>query len=120
MLEQVQPVLPSRDVTASVAYYVDRLGFTLAFHHPDQPAYAGIRRDGVELHMQWHGPDEWEVDAGGHMLRFVVAEVDALFEEFKDQGVFHDRTALRDTAWGTREFAFLDPDRNGLTFYQDR
>ena len=27
--------------------------------------------------------------------------------------------AMRDTPWGTREFAFYDPDRNGLTFYRD-
>jgi hypothetical protein len=24
-----------------------------------------------------------------------------------------------DKPWGTREFAFFDPDRNGLTFYRD-
>jgi catechol 2,3-dioxygenase-like lactoylglutathione lyase family enzyme len=119
-LEQVHPVLPCRDVAASIAFYVDRLGFTLAFHQPDQPAYAGVRRDGVELHMQWHSAEEWARNEGGCMLRFVVADVDALYDELKDQGVFHDRTELRDTAWGTREFAFYDPDRNGLTFYQDR
>ena len=26
---------------------------------------------------------------------------------------------VRDTAWGTREFGFRDPDGNGLTFYRD-
>ena len=33
--------------------------------------------------------------------------------------VFHERTVLRETSWGTREFAFFDPDQNGLTFYCD-
>ena len=53
------------------------------------------------------------------MLRFVVSDVDALFEELKDKGIFHEQTALRATPWGTREFALFDPDKNGLTFYVD-
>jgi uncharacterized glyoxalase superfamily protein PhnB len=53
------------------------------------------------------------------MLRFLIDDVDALFEEYADKGVFHERTALRDTPWGTREFAFYDCDGNGLTFYRD-
>jgi uncharacterized glyoxalase superfamily protein PhnB len=53
------------------------------------------------------------------MLRFVVPAVLEVFDEYRDKGVFHERTALRDTPWGTREFAFYDPDQNGLTFYCD-
>ena len=53
------------------------------------------------------------------MLRFLVADVDTLFKELQPKGVFHERTALRATPWHTREFAFYDPDRNGLTFYVD-
>ncbi len=53
------------------------------------------------------------------MIRFLVADVDALHDELKSKGVFHKNTALRDTPWGTREFAFYDLDQNGLTFYRD-
>lgn len=52
-------------------------------------------------------------------LRFLVADVDALYEEFQGRGVFHEITAVRDTPWRTREFAFFDLNQNGLTFYQD-
>ena len=52
-------------------------------------------------------------------LRFVIDDVDGLFEEYSDKGVFHSRTALADTAWGTREFAFYDMDGNGLFFYRN-
>jgi hypothetical protein len=48
-----------------------------------------------------------------------VPSIEKLFDEFKAAGVFHEQTALRDTQWGTREFAFFDPDQNGLTFYRD-
>ena len=53
------------------------------------------------------------------MLRFVVPEVSELFEEYRTTGVFHKGTALRETGWGTREFAFYDLYMNGLTFYAD-
>ena len=116
MLEQVQPVLTSGDVDASIAFYVGRLGFTLVFHAPAHPAYAVLRRDHVELHVQWNDPAEWGT-GDRPMYRFLVSGIESLFSEFESAGVFHARTALRDTPWGTREFAFYDPDHNGLTFY---
>ena len=116
MFREVQPVLPSRDVAASVEYYVQRLGFQLVFLEPKQPAYAALRRDAVELHLQWHDPSEWSL-TDRPMLRFLVADIDQLFDEYASKGVFHGGTALRKTPWGTREFAFYDPDQNGLTFY---
>lgn len=118
-LQAVNPVLPSRDVRAAIDFYTTRFGFTLAFQDsPDEPRYAALVRDNVELDVQWHDPAEWE-RVERSMLRFVVSDVDALFDEYKDKDVFHDGTALRNTAWGTREFSLLDPDRNGLTFYRD-
>jgi hypothetical protein len=37
----------------------------------------------------------------------------------QDKQVFQDHTALSDTPWRTREFAFYDLDGNGLTFYRN-
>ena len=118
MIEQVQPVLPSQDVEASIRFYVEQLGFTLAFADAEHPTYAGMRRGGAEIHLQWHDSGEWE-RTERPMLRFVVSDIEALFNELKEKDVFHGQTALRETAWGTREFAFYDPDKNGLTFYGD-
>jgi hypothetical protein len=50
------------------------------------------------------------------MIRLVADNPDVLFRESNDKGVFHDRTELSDTSWGTREFAFWDLNYNGLTF----
>lgn len=118
-LLQVQPVLAVQDVRAAAAWYTGRLGFTLDFLAPEHPAYAVLTRDAVELHLQWHDPSEWG-DGDRPMLRFLVEDLEALHAEYASKGVFHDRTALRDTPWGTREFAFFDPDQNGLTFYRPR
>ena len=118
-LKAVNPVLPSRDVGTAIEFYVNRLGFSLQFQDSaEDPHYAGLRRDEIEIHVQWHDPGQWAA-VERPMLRFVVPELQALFDEYEDRGVFHKRTEIRETAWGTREFAFYDPDQNGLTFYCD-
>jgi catechol 2,3-dioxygenase-like lactoylglutathione lyase family enzyme len=118
MFKEVNPVLPTRDVALAVEFYVNKLGFILSFQDANEPKYAGVKRDNVELHLQWHDPKEWE-RVERPMLRFLVADVDALHNEFKGKEVFHENTALRNTPWGTREFAFYDIDKNGLTFYRN-
>ena len=117
-LIQVHPVLPSQDVAVSIDFYVNRLGFTLAFKDAEKPAYAGVRRDSIEIHLQWHDASEWS-RIERPLLRFLVSDIDTLFGEWKDTGIFHENTVIRSTMWGTREFAFFDPDMNGLTFYVD-
>ena len=118
-LQEVHPVLPVRDVVTSIGYYVHSLGFTLAFaDDPKDPKYAGVRRDGVEVHLQWHSEQEWE-DMTASSLRFVTTQIERLFETYANAGVYHQNTDLRVTTWGTREFGFFDPDRNGLTFYEN-
>jgi hypothetical protein len=53
------------------------------------------------------------------MLRIVVDNPDLLFEEYKSKGALRDGTKVSDSAWGTREFAFFDLNRNGLMFMRD-
>ncbi|MFN0155892.1 MAG: VOC family protein [Gaiella sp.] len=117
-LEAVHPVLMVRDVRASVRFYRG-LGFDLAFVDSEVDAkYAGVRRDGVELHLQWH--DAKDFSSGDRpTYRFLVPQVDDLSAEFATRDSGLDRTEVRDTPWGTREFHVRDPDRNGLQFYRD-
>ena len=118
-IQTVHPVLPVRDVVASLRYYVDKLGFEIAFADDQHnPMYAGITRDGIEIHLQWHDSANW-TKMNASSLRFVTKDIDALYEEYKTQDVFHKNTSLKETSWGTREFAFYDPDMNGLTFCVD-
>jgi uncharacterized glyoxalase superfamily protein PhnB len=119
VFKEVNPVLPCKDVATAIEFYVEKIGFALTFHITSQPQYAGIRRDNVELHLQWHDPEEWE-QVERPMLCFLVEDVDALYDELKSRGLFNEKAPLlRDTPWGTREFAVFDPFSNGLTFYKD-
>ncbi len=119
-LHQIHPILPVQNVLAALFFYVNKLGFEIAFaDDAKNPTYAGVKRDYIEIHLQWHDPKEWETTMQRPMLRIVTQNVDALFEEFKTKDVFHKSTAVKDTAWKTREFAFYDLYKNGLTFYQN-
>ena len=120
-LVDVIPVLPARDVSEAVRFYVERLGFELVFQDAqDRPQYAGVRRGAVELHLQFQFEEDFEAGTAGQaMLRLVVDDPDALFREYEDKGVLHDHAQPRDTPWGTREFDFRDPNHNGLIFMRD-
>lgn len=119
-LQAVHPVLMVRSVSRSIAFY-EQLGFVLAFRdRPADPLYAGMRRDAVELHLQWHDAKEWDYPNDRPTYRFVVQDVDGLAEELRAMDARLDRTEVRDTEWGTREFHVRDPDSNGLQFYRDR
>ena len=117
-LESVQPVLMSRDVVRSVEFYA-RLGFTLAGQDDaDNPKYARIRRDDIELHLQWHDAKEWEYPNDRPSYRFVVSDVDAIYERFNENKALIDATEIKETPWGTREFHLRDLDMNVLQFYR--
>lgn len=124
-LASVHPVLAARDVATSVAFYRS-LGFTLSFQDDrDHPKYAGVARDGIEIHLQWADPEQWAWPTDRPACRFAVSDVDQLYREFVASGAIRPDTsqgspwaAPADTPWGTREFHLLDPGRNSLQFYR--
>jgi catechol 2,3-dioxygenase-like lactoylglutathione lyase family enzyme len=113
-LEAVQPVLMVSNMTVSVRFF-QGLGFSRSFGD-DQ--YSGVSRDGLELHLQWHEAADF-ASGDRPTYRFVVSDVDALYEEFagaiKVEGPWGKPG---DTPWGTREFHVRDPDGNALQFYR--
>ena len=116
---EVNPILPVRDVQSSVAFYRDRLGFHVSFRDCTAPeTYVGVRRGGVELHLQYQR-DQDMPKPGTIVIRIVVDSPDAVFEEFRQRDVADDGTVLEDKPWGTREFTIKDPNGHRLTFYRD-
>jgi catechol 2,3-dioxygenase-like lactoylglutathione lyase family enzyme len=114
----VQPVLMVRNVVVSLSFY-EKLGFQRAFQDSaENPTYAGVRRGGAELHLQWHDSSAWAQAGDRPTYRFVVADVDELLLELRASGPL-DINELGNTPWGTREFHVRDPDGNGLQFYRD-
>lgn len=124
-LQGVHPVLASKDVPVSVQFFRS-LGFVLLFQdNPTEPKYAIVRRDGIELHIQWAGLDQWSHPIDRPAYRFTVSDVDEIYREFLAAGVISTEAgrgspwaAPADTPWGTREFHLRDPGQNSLQFYR--
>lgn len=115
MFKKTQPIIGTRDIKRAIEFYTQRLGFQLAFGDKTEPPnYVGFRRDAVELHLQF----QFEHEMSRIRLRFLVDDPDALFNEYRGRGVECSDSGIRDTPWGTREFALYDLDRNALTFYR--
>jgi hypothetical protein len=120
ILKQIHPVLPVKSVVLAVEYYIHKLGFNLAFTDTtDANGYAGVKRDDIEIHLQWHDEKEWVIGLDRPMLRIYVDNISELFDEYNTKDIFHKNTSLKKTPWGTEEFAFYDLYGNGLTFYRD-
>ena len=124
-LQAVHPVLGANNVAALVRFY-ETLGFSVVFQDDaSDPKYVGIRRDGVELHIQWADQAQWAYPVDRPAYRFVVNDVDAVYREFVASGAVRPDTsdaspwaAPANTPWGTREFHVRDPSRNSLQFYR--
>ena len=113
MLEQVCPIMPSRDLDATVAFYA-RLGFQTAYN---DGAYMLTNRDRVELHF-FHAPGH-RPEASDHGAYLRPADVDAVSDEIAALGLPHDTGFPRfqpaeDKPWGMREAVLWDPDGNIL------
>lgn len=129
VFKQSIPILPVHDAGAAMAWYRDKLGFEVlsAQTDPNLPppglGYVVLRRGDAEVHLQF----QFEKDMVGVVpsmmqVRFQLeaGSVDALFAEYSAAGVVPAGKSVRDTDWGTREFAFFDPWGYGLTFFEDR
>lgn len=120
--KQLTPNLMVEDVTASAAWFVDLLGFTLDGEVPGEGGvvnFAMLHRDDVPLMLQRRGSLEADVPAlagvpiGASQTLFVdVDDVTALYEPIRDR--VETVIALHDTWYGQREVYIRD--LNGYIF----
>src|SRR5579862_4996436 len=89
-LKSVVPILFVRDVSASAAFFREKLGFAIDFLYGAPPFYGSVSRDGVCLHLRCvHQPNFAELAAREVSLILAtieVSDVQGLFEELKDRG----------------------------------
>jgi catechol 2,3-dioxygenase-like lactoylglutathione lyase family enzyme len=115
-----RPILNVKDVEASLRFYVDRLGFTCAWHYDeDGLAYvAQVDRQGTALILAKTWPEK--VGKGLIFISLNVepatrenttAALDSLRAELEARGV-----EVKDGSWGYRLLVVDDPDGNQLLF----
>ena len=124
-LDTISPFFIVGDVSRSIAFYGERLGFEPAWRDPeDAPFTAILRRDGVQLFVKSengiapvpnnarHPHLRWDV--------FVFApDPDALAADFAARGAPFSKL-LEDTSDGLRGFEVTDPDGYVLFFGRPR
>lgn len=112
------PILPSRSIAATVAFY-KQLGFEGGAHDFDS-GYAVLRRGTVEIHFFTHKELVPEESSAGCYIR--VQDVESIHRAFAlsqlpKKGIPR-MDALEDKPWGLREFAVVDADGNLLRIGQ--
>jgi uncharacterized glyoxalase superfamily protein PhnB len=111
------PVLESADIARDVAWYKEKTGFEISFSH--EKMYAGLYREELEIHLQWHAGTKDDPMSGGAVIRIDVKNIKPLFEEFKLRGTVQEKDLKKNTPWGTNEFAFADPNSNVIIISED-
>ncbi|AKA35093.1 MAG: glyoxalase/bleomycin resistance/extradiol dioxygenase family protein [Muricauda sp.] len=114
-LEMV-PVLPSQDIERDVAWHQKYTGFEKIF---GDHMYAGLRRDNLYMHLQWHADTEDDPLLGGSVAKIFVEDIRPVFQEFVQRGTIKKEKLRMDTAWGTHEFGFYDLNQNAIFVVQD-
>jgi len=104
------PVLPAVDMTATIAFYEQQLGFSTEFQYDD---YAGLRRGGAQIHL-WQCGDRQLAE--NTSCRINVSGIASLYEEYQTQNLIHPNGELTTKPWGLSEFAVLDLNGNCVTF----
>ena len=125
-LVSISPFFIVKDLQASIAYYIERMGFQLDFQGPDDDVYYGrVSRDGIGIMLKAilpnvlprpnHTRHQWaRWDASIYTL-----DPDTLFHEFKQRRVsfVKELSFIDQGLWG---FEVTDADGYVLAFYRLR
>jgi catechol 2,3-dioxygenase-like lactoylglutathione lyase family enzyme len=115
-----RPVLHVSSVEASLCFYVDRLGFTVAWRYEEDGRARVAQLDRLSCALILS--DQWQEKVGKglmfislnvepHTHEAEVAAVDALRAELEARGA-----PVKDGRWGYRLLVVEDPDGNQLFF----
>ena len=122
VLSKLTPMIPAgKDMAAAVAFYEDKLGFK-ASYKADDLSMVIFQRNDVEIMLQ--NMDDPHT-ASQTSFRIQVSDVKALYDEYHAQAIAPFQLGqgaglgtIKQTPWGTREFAVRDLAGVCITFYE--
>ncbi len=122
VLVAAEPQLFVADIKASCDFFVQKLGFVVAFVYGEPPFYGQVKRDGARLNLRCVDAPvidgalrERESLLSAAMTVGSAREIKQLFLEFEAAGVAFHQT-LKHEPWGARDFIVRDLDGNLLLF----
>lgn len=108
----VFPNLLSLDITETVKFYTNKLGFMCRFKND---RFAILNKDDIEIQFtKCHDP--YVIAWSSFSIQ--VSDVDALHSEYSGKNFVHSNGKIKDTAYGTREFSLIDPYGICITFFE--
>ena len=122
VITAAEPQLFVADIGTTIDFFVNQLGFAVAFIYGEPPFYGQVKRDGAALNLRC--VDRPVVDADWRDREELLAasltvatagDIKTLFLEFQAAGVTFFQT-LKRQPWGARNFIVKDPDGNLLLF----
>lgn len=121
MIRQIVPVFFTTDISRTLAFYKDKLGFECLGTWQVPPVYAIVARDHHAIHFRCAdpptaNPDKYEDELLDAYLH--VSDADALFAEYAAKGLEFTRE-LGNMPWHSREFVVKDCDGRLLAFGSD-
>jgi uncharacterized glyoxalase superfamily protein PhnB len=118
MIRQIAPEFFTMDLSGTLAYYKDKLGFECLGTWQDPPVYAIVARDQHSIHFRCAEPFPVNPDKYADELLdayVLIEDADALYAEYATRGVEFTR-GLANMPWQTREFVVKDCDGRLLAF----
>lgn len=110
----VSPFLATEDLPATLAFYLDKLGFSLAWEWGQPAELAAVCRDQVELTLA----NRADAKPGGiSRLYLHIDGIDDYHAQLLAAGVAIT-VAIGDRPYGMRDFSVTDPAGNVLCFGQ--
>ncbi|HVG07541.1 MAG TPA: VOC family protein [Thermoanaerobaculia bacterium] len=113
-LRAMMLAITATDLQASLAWYRDVLGFTVAEEYKNGDALMGVRMSAGDVQVMLGQDDfakgrERQKGAGVRIFCTTSQDVDQLAAAIKQRGgqLTHEPT---DQPWGLRDFAVVDPD----------
>ncbi|MEA2559335.1 MAG: hypothetical protein QOH06_839 [Acidobacteriota bacterium] len=113
-LRSTMIAITATDLQASLAWYRDVLGFTMAEEYKNEGVVMGVRMNAGDVQLML-GQDDFakgrdrQKGAGLRIFCTTSQDVDQLAAAIKERGgqLTHEPT---DQPWGLRDFAVVDPD----------
>jgi len=121
MINKIVPQFFTSDLSATLNYYRDMLGFETGFAYGEPPFYAGAVRDDASIFFrlvsvsQEYGAEKYKEEFLDAYI--LVKDVDALYAEYQSRGVILARE-IGSMPWSFREFVVKDCDGRLLCFGQ--
>lgn len=125
-LVSISPFFIVKDLQASIAFYVERLGFDVDFQGPEGDVYyAGVSRDGIGIMLKTITPEvlpqpnHTRHDWARWDAYIYTLDPDTLFDEFRQRGVsfVKELSFIDEGLWG---FEIRDADGYVLAFFRLR